>query len=112
MAEVGLVQPSLPACRRPLGWLAALGQARLRGKQPIVMALARGLGAVRLPTAQRKALDDGRLTIVSPFPTTEKHNRGEHVARLVGGGRETGFQHSLEKCRTSGVLADASRRGA
>lgn len=44
----------------------------LRGKQPIVMALARGLGNLRLPAAQRKALDDGRLTIISPFPETEK----------------------------------------
>lgn len=44
----------------------------LRGKQPIVMTLARGLGNFRLPAAQRKALDDGRLTIISPFPETEK----------------------------------------
>lgn len=44
----------------------------LRGKQPIVIALARGLGGLRLPATQRKALDDGRLTIVSPFPTAEK----------------------------------------
>jgi predicted Rossmann fold nucleotide-binding protein DprA/Smf involved in DNA uptake len=44
----------------------------LRGKQPVVMALARGLGALRLPLAQKKALDDGRLTIISPFPATVK----------------------------------------
>lgn len=44
----------------------------LRGKQPVVMALARGLGVLRLPATQRKALDDGRLTIVSPFPKREK----------------------------------------
>lgn len=44
----------------------------LRGKQPIVMALARGLGALRLAAAQRRALDDGRLTIISPFPATAK----------------------------------------
>lgn len=44
----------------------------LRGKQPVVMALARGIGALRLPAAQKKALDDGRLTIVSPFAATEK----------------------------------------
>lgn len=44
----------------------------LRGKQPIVMALARGLGNLRLPATRRKALDDGRLTIISPFPETEK----------------------------------------
>lgn len=44
----------------------------LRGSQPVVMALARGLDVLRLPATQRKALDDGRLTIVSPFPVTEK----------------------------------------
>lgn len=44
----------------------------LRGKQPIVTALARGLGALRLSAAQRKALEDGRLTIISPFPAEEK----------------------------------------
>jgi predicted Rossmann fold nucleotide-binding protein DprA/Smf involved in DNA uptake len=44
----------------------------LRGKQPVVMALARGLGVLRLPATQRKAVEDGRLTIVSPFPTPEK----------------------------------------
>jgi predicted Rossmann fold nucleotide-binding protein DprA/Smf involved in DNA uptake len=44
----------------------------LRGKQPVVMVLARGLGVLRLPAMQRKALEDGRLTIVSPFPVTEK----------------------------------------
>jgi predicted Rossmann fold nucleotide-binding protein DprA/Smf involved in DNA uptake len=49
----------------------------LRGKQPIVMALARGLSALRLPAAQRKALDDGRLTIISPFPTTEKRTTAD-----------------------------------
>lgn len=44
----------------------------LRGKQPVVMVLARGLGKLRLPAGQRKALADGRLTILSPFPATEK----------------------------------------
>jgi hypothetical protein len=43
----------------------------LRGKQPIVMALARGSGTLRLATLQRKALDDGRLTIISPFASTQ-----------------------------------------
>lgn len=44
----------------------------LRGKQPVVMVLARGLGKLRLPAGQRRALADGRLTIVSPFPATDK----------------------------------------
>ena len=39
----------------------------LRGKQPIVMGLARGIGAIRLPPVQRRAVNDGRLTIISPF---------------------------------------------
>lgn len=63
----------------------------LRGKQPIVMALARGLGALRLPAAQRKALDEGRLTMVSPFPVTEKRvsadlarQRNRFAAALAG----------------------------
>ena len=63
----------------------------LRGKQPIVMALARSLGKLRLPAAQRKALDDGRLTIISPFPETEKRatadlarQRNRIVAALAG----------------------------
>ena len=62
----------------------------LRGKQPVVMVLARGLGKLRLPAGQRKALADGRLTIVSPFPTTEKratadlaHQRNRFVAALA-----------------------------
>jgi len=44
----------------------------LRGKQPIVIALARGSSTLRLPAPQRKAFDDGRLTIISPFTSTEK----------------------------------------
>jgi predicted Rossmann fold nucleotide-binding protein DprA/Smf involved in DNA uptake len=63
----------------------------LRGKQPVVMVLARGLGAVRLPAAQRKALDEGRLTIISPFLVTEKRvsadlarQRNRFAAALAG----------------------------
>ena len=44
----------------------------LRGKQPIVIALPRALGTVRLPAPHRKALDEGRLTILSQFLPTEK----------------------------------------
>ena len=62
----------------------------LRGSQPIVMALARGLGTLRLRAAQREALDDGRLTIVSPFSAAEKratanlaHQRNRFIAALA-----------------------------
>jgi hypothetical protein len=36
------------------------------------MVLARGLSAPRLPAVQRKALSNGRLTIISPFPESAK----------------------------------------
>lgn len=49
----------------------------LRGKQPVVMAVARGLGTLRLPAAQRKALNNGRLTIISPFSSTEERVTAE-----------------------------------
>lgn len=47
----------------------------------MVMALARGFGSLRLPSAQRKALDEGRLTIVSPFPATEERVRADLARR-------------------------------
>ena len=43
----------------------------LRGKQPIIKAAARAIRTAKLPAAQRRALDDGRLTIVSPFSAGE-----------------------------------------
>lgn len=44
----------------------------LRGRQPVVIALARRLTSLRLPPPHRMALEDGRLTIVSPFSAEEK----------------------------------------
>jgi hypothetical protein len=43
----------------------------LRGTQPIVKAVARAIGAPKLPPAQRRAFNDGRLTIVWPFTKGE-----------------------------------------
>jgi predicted Rossmann fold nucleotide-binding protein DprA/Smf involved in DNA uptake len=63
----------------------------LRGKQPIVIALARSLGVLRLPATQRKAVEEGRLTIISPLPAREKRatadlarQRNRFVAALAG----------------------------
>ena len=53
----------------------------LRGKQPIVMALARSIGALRLPAPQRTALEDGRLTIISPFPIRERRATADLARR-------------------------------
>lgn len=39
----------------------------LRGKQPLIVAPARGLAGLRLPSTWRSALDAGRLLVTSPF---------------------------------------------
>ena len=39
----------------------------LRGSQPLILAAARGLPK-RYPADVKKAVDDGRLLVVSPFP--------------------------------------------
>ncbi|MDP2605510.1 MAG: DNA-processing protein DprA [Deltaproteobacteria bacterium] len=61
----------------------------LRGKQPIIICLARALEKFRLPAGWRSAVDAGRLLLVSPFekrprrPTTESaQRRNEIVAAL------------------------------
>jgi predicted Rossmann fold nucleotide-binding protein DprA/Smf involved in DNA uptake len=62
----------------------------LRGKQPILICLARAMGKIRLPSAWRAALGSGRLLILSPFekrpprPTVESaRQRNELVAALA-----------------------------
>lgn len=42
-------------------------QILLRGKQPIIICLARGLEGMRIPACWRKPLDDGRLLVLSSF---------------------------------------------
>lgn len=61
----------------------------LRGKQPIIVCLARAIEKIRLPKDWRGALDTGRLLLLSPFekrprrPTIESsHQRNELVAAL------------------------------
>ena len=49
----------------------------LRGQQPIVMVLARSMTILRLPPAQRKALEAGRLTVLSPFAAGEARATAE-----------------------------------
>lgn len=45
----------------------------LRGKQPVVVCPARSITNMRLPLTWRKACDEGRLLILSPF--APKHKR-------------------------------------
>ena len=60
-----------------------------RGKQPIIICLARAMEKIRLPLDWRRALETRRLLLISPFekrprrPTTESsHQRNELVAAL------------------------------
>jgi predicted Rossmann fold nucleotide-binding protein DprA/Smf involved in DNA uptake len=62
----------------------------LRGKQPIMVVLARSMEKIRLPTTWRTALDAGRLLILSPFdnwpsrPTVDSaRQRNELVAAMA-----------------------------
>ena len=42
----------------------------LRGDQPVVICPARGIENMRIPREWRKPLDENRLLILSPFPST------------------------------------------
>ena len=62
----------------------------LRGKQPIIIVLARAMEKIRMPADWRGALDTGRLLLLSPFekrprrPTIESsQQRNELVAALA-----------------------------
>lgn len=62
----------------------------LRGKQPVIVCPARGLGHMRMPSAWRAALAEDRLLLLSPFeenirrPTAElAMARNEMVAAIA-----------------------------
>ncbi len=62
----------------------------LRGLQPVIMCAAKRLRGLRLGTAARKALKDGRLLVISPFGDEVKRTtaaqasqRNELVAALA-----------------------------
>lgn len=45
----------------------------LKGNQPVVVCLARGLRATRIPARWRTPLERGRLLLLSPFPDDLRH---------------------------------------
>jgi predicted Rossmann fold nucleotide-binding protein DprA/Smf involved in DNA uptake len=87
----------------------------LRGKQPVIWMLARALTRPRLPRSQRKAFDDGRLTIVSPFKGTETRTtadlarkRNDFAAAMA---EEVYFAHIREGGSLETLAADVARWG-
>src|SRR3990170_3318573 len=61
----------------------------LRGKQPIIICLARSLEKIRLPADWRSAVEAGRLLLISPFekrprrPTTESAQRRNEIVAVL-----------------------------
>ena len=53
----------------------------LRGKQPVVVCPARGIDNMRVPRDWRVALDEDRLLILSPFPSTRRRPTAELAAQ-------------------------------
>ena len=53
----------------------------LRGEQPIVVCPARSIDNMRIPRDWRPALDDGRLLVLSPFPSTARRPTVEIAAQ-------------------------------
>ena len=49
----------------------------LRGSQPVVVCPARGIDNMRVPRDWRTALDENRLLILSPFPSTRRRPTAE-----------------------------------
>ena len=53
----------------------------LRGSQPVVVCPARGIDNMRVPRDWRAALDENRLLILSPFPSTRRRPTAELSAQ-------------------------------
>ena len=53
----------------------------LRGSQPIVVCPARGIHNMRVPRTWKAALEEGRLLILSPFPSTRRRPTAELAAQ-------------------------------
>ncbi len=53
----------------------------LRGEQPVVVCPARGIDKMRIPRDWRPALDEDRLLVLSPFPSTRRRPTAELAAQ-------------------------------
>ena len=53
----------------------------LRGSQPIVVCPARGIDNMRVPRDWKAALEEGRLLVLSPFPSTRRRPTAELAAQ-------------------------------
>ena len=54
---------------------------QLRGSQPVIVCPARGIDNTRVPREWRTALDEDRLLVLSPFPSTRRRPTAELAAQ-------------------------------
>jgi predicted Rossmann fold nucleotide-binding protein DprA/Smf involved in DNA uptake len=87
----------------------------LRGRAPVLLVLGRSLAGWRAPVALRKAIDDGSLQVVSPFPATERCTtaetataRNRHVLTLC---QEALFAHASRGGKTETLAREAAAQG-
>ena len=87
----------------------------LRGAQPIVLCPARDIQRLRLPTAWRKPLDDGRLLIVSAIAAAQRRptaslaeQRNRFVATLA---QTICVTHAAPGSRTERLCAELVAQG-
>ena len=73
----GRTANSLPPDTAHIGDLRLL----LRGSQPVLVCLARGIDNIRIPRDWRPTLDDGRVLVLSPFPATARRPTAELAAQ-------------------------------
>lgn len=78
----------------------------LRGMQPVVVCPARAIGAMRIPREWRKAIEHGRLLVLSPFDNP--HRRV--TARLAA--RRNRFVAALAQCLLIAYASPGGTLGA
>ena len=87
----------------------------LRGEQPVVICPARGIQNMRVPRDWRAPLDDGRLLVLSPFPTTIRRPTAQAAARrndLVAGlAHQVFIAHAAPGSRTEAFARKLAAAG-
>ena len=87
----------------------------LRGTQPVIVCPARSIEGLRIPSAWRRPLGEGRLLILSPFEKKHRRmtaalaeRRNEFAAALAD---EMLFIHAAEGSRTAALAARCKAEG-
>ncbi len=78
----------------------------LNGNQPIILAAARGLPK-RYPAAVKKAIDDGRLLVTSPFPASVSYITADTSRRRNAFMLSVANRIVIGHMSQAGALADA-----